>query len=151
MLRKSPVAPDVDIPYLAKTLHGFSGADLTEICQRAAKMAIRESIEKEIEAEKERAAAGGDGMDADMDDPVPEITKPHFEESMKFARRSVNDNDIRKYEMFSQTLQQSRGFGSSFKFPEGGVGGGATPAATATGAAAFDAGAAADDDEDLYN
>merc|ERR1712046_550225 len=116
------------------------------------KMAIRESIEKEIEAEKERAAAGGDAaMDPDDSDPVPEITKAHFEESMKFARRSVNDNDIRKYEMFSQTLQQSRGFGSSFKFPEGGVGGGATPAPT--GGAAFDTTAAADDDEDedLYN
>merc|ERR1719240_2412148 len=54
--RKSPVAEDVDLNYLARTLHGFSGADLTEICQRAAKMAIRESIEKEIEIEKERAA-----------------------------------------------------------------------------------------------
>jgi len=154
VLRKSPVAPEVDLNYLAKTLHGFSGADLTEICQRAAKMAIRESIEKEIEIEKECAAAGGDGaMDTDQDDPVPEITKVHFEESMKFARRSVNDNDIRKYEMFSQTLQQSRGFGGDFKFPEGGVGGGA-PANTTTGAAGFTAGAAAaaaDDDDDLYN
>ena len=54
--RKSPVAEDVDLNYLARTLHGFSGADLTEICQRAAKLAIRESIEKEIEQEKERAA-----------------------------------------------------------------------------------------------
>lgn len=32
---------------------------------------------------------------------------------MKFARRSVTDNDIRKYEMFAQTLQQSRGLGGS--------------------------------------
>lgn len=46
------------------------------------------------------------------DDPVPEIRKDHFEEAMRFARRSVSDNDIRKYEMFAQTLQQSRGFGS---------------------------------------
>lgn len=45
-------------------------------------------------------------------DPVPEIRKDHFEEAMRFARRSVSDNDIRKYEMFAQTLQQSRGFGS---------------------------------------
>ena len=52
--------------------------------------------------------------------------------------------------MFSQTLQQSRGFGSSFKFPEGGVGG-TEAAATTGGAAAFDAGAGADDDDDLYN
>ena len=34
---------------------------------------------------------------------------------MRFARRSVTDADIRKYEMFSQTLQQSRGFGGDFK------------------------------------
>jgi len=49
-------------------------------------------------------------------DPVPEITRAHFEEAMKFARRSVTDNDIRKYEMFAQTLQQSRGIGSNFRF-----------------------------------
>lgn len=36
---------------------------------------------------------------------------------MRFARRSVSDNDIRKYEMFAQTLQQSRGFGS-FRYVE---------------------------------
>ena len=88
-----------------------------------------------------------------MPDLVPEITKAHFEESMKFARRSVSDNDIRKYEMFSQTLQQSRGFGSSFKFPEGGVGGSAAPGGgtPAGGAATFEAAAGADDDEDLYS
>lgn len=58
----------------------------------------------------------------DEDDPVPEITKAHFEEAMKFARRSVSDNDIRKYEMFAQTLQQSRGFGNNFRFPTNGAG-----------------------------
>merc|ERR1719408_956143 len=148
--RKSPVAAEVDFKFLARTLHGFSGADLTQICQRAAKMAIRESIEKEIEMEKERAASGAEAMDDDAPDPVPEITKYHFEESMKFARRSVSDNDIRKYEMFSQTLQQSRGFGNDFKFPEGGVGGGAAPTA-GPGAFAAAQPAAADDDDDLYN
>ena len=59
----------------------------------------------------------------DEDDPVPEITRAHFEEAMKFARRSVSDNDIRKYEMFAQTLQQSRGFGNNFRFPSSGTGG----------------------------
>ena len=151
VLRKSPLSEQVDLEYLGKMTHGFSGADLTEICQRAAKLAIRESIEKEIEAEKEKAAADPDAMDTEeRPDPVPEITKAHFEEAMKFARRSVSDNDIRKYEMFSQTLQQSRGFGSSFKFPEGGVGGGAPPSAPA-GGAAFAAAPAADDDDDLYS
>lgn len=55
----------------------------------------------------------------DEEDPVPEIIRGHFEEAMKFARRSVSDNDIRKYEMFAQTLQQSRGFGTNFRFPTG--------------------------------
>ena len=36
--------------------HGFSGADLTEICQRACKLAIRESIEADIRQEKQRIA-----------------------------------------------------------------------------------------------
>lgn len=31
----------------------------------------------------------------------------------------MSDNDIRKYEMFAQTLQQQRGFGNDFKFPSG--------------------------------
>lgn len=42
--------------------HGFSGADLTEICQRACKLAIRECIEAEIRLERERQ----DNPDADM-------------------------------------------------------------------------------------
>lgn len=68
---------------------------------------------------------------------------------MQYARRSVTDQDIRRYEMFSQNLQQSRGFGNNFKFPEGGEGGSAAPAPTgnASGNAGF-----ADDgaDDDLY-
>jgi transitional endoplasmic reticulum ATPase len=38
-LRKSPVAPDVDLGYLAKHTAGYSGADLAELCGRAAKLA----------------------------------------------------------------------------------------------------------------
>ena len=50
------------------------------------------------------------------EDPVPELRRDHFEESMKYARRSVSDNDIRKYDMFAQTLQQSRGLGTAFRY-----------------------------------
>ncbi|XP_034452989.1 transitional endoplasmic reticulum ATPase isoform X1 [Hippoglossus hippoglossus] len=114
-LRKSPIARDVDLALLSDITDGFSGADLTEICQRACKLAIREAIEAEIKAERQRQNRPGIPMDEDFD-PVPEIRKDHFEEAMRFARRSVSDNDIRKYEMFAQTLQQSRGFGN-FRFP----------------------------------
>ncbi|KAJ8283500.1 hypothetical protein COCON_G00023500 [Conger conger] len=119
-LRKSPIARDVDLPYLARITDGFSGADLTEICQRACKLAIREAIEAEIRAERQRQSQQDAAMDEDVD-PVPEIRKDHFEEAMRFARRSVSDNDIRKYEMFAQTLQQSRGFGNFSESSKGGL------------------------------
>ena len=144
-LRKSPISKEVDLPFLAKMTKGFSGADLTEICQRACKLAIRESIEADIRREKEKQKAGAT-MEADdeEEDLVPEITKRHFEEAMKFARRSVTDNDIKKYEMFSQTLQQSRGFGNNFRFPDGS---GSTEGGAGTSGANFEN----DDDDDLYN
>merc|ERR1712211_47605 len=120
------------------------------------KLAIRESIEADIRKGKEKQKAlakkttassrwssKGATMDVDDDDdPVPEITKKHFEESMKFARRSVSDNDIKKYEMFSQTLQQSRGFGTNFRFPDQ-AGGQSNPASSGN--------FANDDEDDLYN
>jgi transitional endoplasmic reticulum ATPase len=110
-LRKSPIDPSVDLSFLAKNTHGFSGADLTEICQRAAKLAIRESIEADIRRARERKekedAAGDDAkMEEDEEeDPVPVISRAHFEEAMKFARRSVSDGDIRRYEMFAQVCK----------------------------------------------
>jgi transitional endoplasmic reticulum ATPase len=143
-LRKSPLAKDVDLEELAKATSKFSGADLTEICQRACKFAIRESIEKSIRMQREREARGEEAMEEDID-PVPEITRDHFEESMKFARRSVSDADIRKYEMFSQKLQQERGFGGTFKF--------SNSSSNVESASGGDGGAAAaaDDDDDLYS
>merc|ERR1711879_760424 len=88
----------------------------------------------------------GATMDVDdEEDLVPEITKAHFEEAMKFARRSVSDNDIKKYEMFSQTLQQSRGFGNNFRFPDGSTGGNAP--AGGSGQGNFNN----DDEDDLYS
>ncbi|XP_048567798.1 cell division cycle protein 48 homolog [Triticum urartu] len=139
-LRKSPVAKDVDLGALARLTAGFSGADITEICQRACKYAIREDIEKDMERQRK----GKDTMEVDggqEEDEVAEIKAAHFELSMKYARRSVSDADIRKYQAFAQTLQQSRGFGTEFRFP-------AQPQAAE---AAADNSAAADEEEDdLY-
>ncbi|CAL9086703.1 unnamed protein product, partial [Musa textilis] len=87
-LRKSPVAKDVDLKALAKYTQGFSGADITEICQRACKYAIRENIEKVSM------------LPSFLFGILAEIKAAHFEESMKFARRSVSDADIRKYQSF---------------------------------------------------
>ncbi len=66
---------------------------------------------------------------------------------MRYARRSVSDQDIRRYEMFAQNLQQSRSFGSTFKFPEGE--GGQTAGTVAGGNAGFTQ--QAEEEDDLYS
>lgn len=79
------------------------------------------------------------------EDLVPDITRAHFEEAMKFARRSVSDNDIRKYEMFAQTLQQSRGFGNNFRFPT------SNPTGASNSGSNTQPSADANNDDDLYS
>ena len=99
------MSKEIDLEVLAKATSGFSGADITEICQRACKFAIRESIYKDIEyAKKNQSNSDQMDLDDNRPDPVPEITKSHFLEAMKYARRSVSDGDIRKYEMFASKI-----------------------------------------------
>jgi transitional endoplasmic reticulum ATPase len=145
-LRKTPLAPDVDIAFIASKTHGFSGADLGFITQRAVKLAIKESITSEIERVKEMEDAGMDVDEDALEDPVPCLTRRHFEEAMQMARRSVTDVEIRRYEAFSQQMKNA-GPGAYFKFPEGGI---------ESGTGANNAGGSGDNfgeggnDDDLY-
>ena len=151
VLRKTPVHKDVDLQYLATQTDKFTGADLTEICQRSAKLAIREDIERNMERERIQADAREQGLmeeDVEEEDLVPEIMPRHFENAVRDARRSVSDNDLAQYSRFAQNLQQSRsqlstGGGSlgTFSFPQAAAAGG-----SGTGAAAAD-----EDEEDLYS
>lgn len=101
---------------------------------------------QDIEREKRRSE-NPEAMEEDVEDEVAEIKAAHFEESMKYARRSVSDADIRKYQAFAQTLQQSRGFGSEFRFADNSSSGGAASG----GGDPFAAPATAADDDDLYS
>jgi transitional endoplasmic reticulum ATPase len=154
-LRKSPIAKEVDLSYLASQTDKFTGADLTEICQSACKLAIREEIERDIERQRIKAEAGDmedDDDDEEDEDMMPEILSKHFESAVRQARRSVSDRDLAQYASFAQTLQQSRaavsgstgGSLATFSFPEssGAAGGGGAGAA---------AGEDDDDEEDLYS
>ena len=150
-LRKTPVAPDVDLDFIASKTHGFSGADLGFITQRAVKLAIKEAISTDIARTKAREAAAGDDTemaedDADAEDPVPELTRAHFEEAMSSARRSVTDVEIRRYETFAQSMKNT-GASSFFRFPEAGQENGNAAAGNGGGAAFGDGG----DDAGLYD
>ena len=102
VLRKSPIAPNINFEFLGELTEGFTGADITELCQRATKAAIRESIE----AEEQRKALMKENPDGDqamaeaMEDPVPVITRKHFEEALAAARKSVTSYDLDKFEQF---------------------------------------------------
>merc|ERR1712046_163518 len=131
-LKKSPIAPNVSLAFMAEMTDGMSGADIAELCQRAAKAAIRDAI------------AADDLAQGDMEvDSSGEIGRKHFEEAMGGARRSVNAADLVKYDQFRQKMQPTYnqgGGGMTINWPDDPVIGG--------GAAG---GAAVDDDEDLYS
>lgn len=92
-LKNTPLADDVSIDEMAAALEGFSGADISEICQRAAKLAIRESIETEIK---------NPGL---KDDPVPALAAKHFSEAMKSSRKSVTRQEIESFETFAKSMK----------------------------------------------
>ena len=90
--RKSPMADDVDLDKLSEEMDGFSGADITEVCQRSAKLAIRQHI-----------------FDSDAGLPTEsscrEISRAHFDSAMQVARRSVSASDVKKFERFKKSMQ----------------------------------------------
>ena len=85
-LHKSPVAPDVNLLDIATASPGLSCSDLTSIYSRAVKLATRESIKKETDMKELGQKI--------TEDPVPFITRQHFEEGVLRAQRSVSDANI---------------------------------------------------------
>ena len=136
-LRKAPVDPDIDIEVLARSTHGFSGADISEICTSASKLAIREAILAAEERNKkiEAGELDEDAGDATVADQML-ITKRHFNFAMSRARRSVSEQDLALYEEFAEKQKAGRGeAANNFKFGDG----------DSAEAADYDA-----QDEDLY-
>jgi transitional endoplasmic reticulum ATPase len=79
----------------------FSGADLKELCNQICKCAIKESIEAEIQ--KKHLMKDGREADIDvMEDPVPTLTRRHFEYGLAHCRISVGEADLSRYEEFKR-------------------------------------------------
>jgi len=134
-LRKSPIG-DLNLDSLANRTEGFSGADITEVCQRACKLAIRGEIADQ-EAREAAAIAKGE--------PIPEISldgtinDEHFEEAMKTARKSVSKTELARYLKFKKELEGGKGIAAAAASADADDASEAAPAADA-----------AEDDEDLY-
>jgi len=125
-LRKAPLDPKVDIEVLARSTQGFSGADISEICTSASKLAIREAIlsaeERKIEAETDtdddedsRSRRSSEKTEAVGEQML--ITKRHFNFAMSRARRSVSEKDLVLFEEFAEKQKAGRGeAANNFKF-----------------------------------
>ena len=90
-LRKAPVAPDINFEMLASVTEGFSGADVSEICQRAAKNAVKDAVRREQAGE----------------DVLPFVSKEHFEEAVSRARKSIPQSEIDRYDAFEGAMKTS--------------------------------------------
>lgn len=129
-LRKTPIHPDVDLAFIASHTDKFTGADLTEICNRAVKLAISDEIAKAREIEDIKKDMNVEELEEYekqlTDNEVESVVLPsHFETAIRNGRRSVSDKDLAQYLQFANTLQQSRAqlnsVGSSlgnFSFPK---------------------------------
>ena len=102
---------------------------------------FKESIAAEIERSKSAQDGDAEMTDEALEDPVPELTKRHFEEAMGAARRSVSDVEVRRYEAFAQQMKQAGGM-NVFRFPTAAEAG----ASSSDGPAFGDAG----NDDSLY-
>ncbi|KAI5180403.1 transitional endoplasmic reticulum ATPase [Nematocida sp. AWRm80] len=104
-LSKAPLHEDVNLATIAEKTIGFSGADLTEICQTACKYAIKERIENEIKKRQEINNLPEDQRDQAIKDHIASqitsyVTPAHFQKALETARRSVSEEEERKYEGF---------------------------------------------------
>ena len=121
-LRKAPLDPSVDLEVLARSTNGFSGADISEVCTTASKLAIREAIlaaedrQKKIEAGEidEDDDSGSSSVGGNM-----LIGKRHFNFAMSRARRSVSEQDLALFEEFAEKQKAGRGeAATNFKFDD---------------------------------
>uniref|UniRef100_A0A914URX3 Katanin p60 ATPase-containing subunit A1 n=1 Tax=Plectus sambesii TaxID=2011161 RepID=A0A914URX3_9BILA len=87
-LRDVSIAPDVELPGVAKRLEGYSGADITSVCRDAAMMSMRRRIA---------------GLNPDEIRALPQnefdlpITNEDFDEAIRKTSPSVSDDDLDKF------------------------------------------------------
>jgi len=109
--RKVECAADVNWQALAHNTEGYSGADIAEICNVAIRTAIRNALAKYAAHEQAREAAEENGQEPppDLPESTYTVTRKDFEEALAVSRKSVSDQDIGRYRMFAETMNQSRG------------------------------------------
>jgi transitional endoplasmic reticulum ATPase len=94
--KKAKLGAGVKLDYLAECLEGYTGADISEVCQHAAKIAIKQNIEEEIK--KMKGLFDGE--------PVEIIDTHHIEQSVRTSRKSVSEEDLAEYASFAGKMKR---------------------------------------------
>lgn len=88
-LKEVDVALDVDKIAIARKLHGYSGADITNVCRDASMMAMRRRINGLTPEEIRKLSKEELELPVSADD---------FEEAIRKINKSVSKEDLEKYE-----------------------------------------------------
>mmetsp|Transcript_8538 Transcript_8538/g.16477 ORF Transcript_8538/g.16477 Transcript_8538/m.16477 type:complete len:741 (-) Transcript_8538:177-2399(-) len=95
--KKAKLGKQVSLEYMAECLEGYTGADISEVCQHAAKIAIKQNIEEEIKKVK--------GLFSGT--PVEIIDTHHVESSVRSSRKSVSEEDLAEYASFANKMKRA--------------------------------------------
>lgn len=88
-------APEVNLREVAEALEGFSGADVTELCQKAVRLCIRGAVQQGSGSAELRVSAA------------------NLQAAFAGARRSVSLSEVRRFEAMEKAIHEGRGLPSA--------------------------------------
>jgi transitional endoplasmic reticulum ATPase len=81
--RERPLSPEVDLPELARGLEGYSGADLSSLCEKAASDAFLRAVHQ-LEGDKQITGAD---LDQSITETRPSVTPDDLERFLEYRER----------------------------------------------------------------
>ena len=97
-LRGLEVHQDVDYELIARSLEGYSGSDITNVCRDASMMSLRDILATSTIEEVRKLQI------CDIDRP---ITSDDFISAIAKCKRSVSNKDLKKYEKWMDEFGSS--------------------------------------------
>src|SRR5258705_607475 len=117
-LRNKPIADDVDITTLARGTPGMAGADLANLVNEAALLAVRRSHEKiymvDLEDAKDKVMLGAERKSMVMKDEERRLTAYHEAGHALCAMKVVGNDPLHKVTI----VPRGRALGLAFTLPE---------------------------------
>ena len=97
-LREVKLADSVELPFIARQLGGYSGADITNVCRDASMMSMR----RKIAGLKPSEIRNLDKEERDLP-----VTRQDFVDAIAKCNKSVSQEDLEKYEKWMEEFGSS--------------------------------------------